>query len=216
MRDAVDERCQQEARDAEKQTTGIEGIEPREQLPSVRCVRSPTFRPAARNQPTRGPRPGDLPCAARSAVATAVGCDGPRTSCPALTSPRRRGWLGITRSPGRLPRLGRPWLGWLRRFHRSRFLLLPERRQVHNLSFFLLSLHELSFLTGATGIGFQRSIGFATPFGRNGSATLHPWPAAAYAAYRTSCTTRPVSPSEIGVSLPRTHRAKCRISCGKP
>jgi len=36
------------------------------------------------------------------------------------------------------------------------------------------------------------------------------------AAYSTSCTTRPVSPSEIGVSLPRTHRAKCRISCGKP
>ena len=40
--------------------------------------------------------------------------------------------------------------------------------------------------------------------------------AEAYAAYNTSCTTRPVSPSEIGVSLPRTQRAKCRISCGKP
>src|SRR6266513_2819020 len=38
----------------------------------------------------------------------------------------------------------------------------------------------------------------------------------AYAAYSTSCTTRPVSPSEIGVSLPRTQRAKCRISWGKP
>src|SRR5206468_2630557 len=62
----------------------------------------------------------------------------------------------------------------------------------------------------------QRSIGFAIPVGRKGSRTFRPNPADAYAAYRTSCTTRPVSPSEIGVSLPRTHRAKCRISWGNP
>ena len=54
------------------------------------------------------------------------------------------------------------------------------------------------------------------PLGRNGSVILRPSPADAYAAYSTSCTTRPVSPSEIGVYFPRTQRAKCRISCGKP
>src|SRR5438128_1170310 len=63
---------------------------------------------------------------------------------------------------------------------------------------------------------FQRSIGLAMPCGRKGSMILRPSPADAYAAYRTSCTTRPVSPSEIGVSWPRTQRAKCRISWGKP
>src|SRR5262245_22758752 len=46
----------------------------------------------------------------------------------------------------------------------------------------------------------HRSIGFATPLGRNGIAILRPCPADAYAAYITSSTTRPVSPSEIGVS----------------
>src|SRR6185436_17428951 len=63
---------------------------------------------------------------------------------------------------------------------------------------------------------FHKSIGFVTPLGRNGSAIFFPSPADAYAAYSTSCTTRPVSPSAIGFSLPRTQRAKCRISCGKP
>src|SRR6266700_1637690 len=63
---------------------------------------------------------------------------------------------------------------------------------------------------------FHRSIGFAIPFGRNGSMIFRPSPADAYAAYNTSCTTRPVSPSETGASFPRTHRAKWRISWGKP
>src|SRR6187200_2922460 len=82
-----------------------------------------------------------------------------------------------------------------------------------------LALHRDHVLRGDEGYGaafLHRSIGFATPLGRNGSATFRPSPADAYAAYITSSTTRPVSPSEIGGSLPRTHRAKCRISCGKP
>src|SRR3954464_14761514 len=55
---------------------------------------------------------------------------------------------------------------------------------------------------------FQRSIGFEIPFGKKGRAIFRPSPPDAYAAYSTSITTRPVWPSEMGVSFPRTQRAK--------
>jgi hypothetical protein len=62
----------------------------------------------------------------------------------------------------------------------------------------------------------HRSMGLLTPFGRKGSSILRPCPAEAYPAYNASITTRPSSPVDCGFSLPRTQRAKCRISCGDP
>src|SRR5262249_56432360 len=62
----------------------------------------------------------------------------------------------------------------------------------------------------------QRSIGLPMPRASKGIVTFRPSPADAYAAYKAFITCSPSSPVDWGSSLPRTQRAKCAISCGKP
>src|SRR5581483_4999061 len=90
----------------------------------------------------------------------------------------------------------------------------PLFRRACCCGFKLLYLHY-RFLVIA-GPFSQRSIGFPAVGATNGNEIFRPSPAEAYPALSACITTKPSSPVMIGVSLPRTQRAKWCNSCGVP